>query len=698
MEAASASTSVSDIRHFIEPANTLKNLESKQLLFLGSALCLVGVMWLAVAIALYGVATDYHTSVLYEARWLLSTVLLSGVLCFLLACLKLEAMYISCAITALYSCASTVVVLLVYSINIHRTLNVQHLPTLPGSIKGQTMKLQYVKLCASMAVICIFGLLLTILLLWRMYNVSQWHFAYVTIQRSLSRYFISSGMVQFALGLFSIYVASQIISLRFSYVHTYMIQELFCSLILITVTSMQIFLIFRPNRILLKVLLFMYICQFVQETFYTWNSYYISLYIHSSKVKIAINLDYDQVIMTLNFTVHFIRSVICVYSAHRILAVLQISFEWLLFRIHRSKMLQKILAFLACGNLLLSTAHVLMDIIYTSQIHIYRTLIAFTGISVLYLSLIGVCLSVYLRYKQNIALALAFVFVLLSATVSVHAIYVYLDTSFKKVLLMHLNTLGKDQWQPSIMHFIEVLLAYVEVIFSLFGGILLLRLLHLGSPHDRRESRLDAYLRWLWRCGWAIAALTSTAAIINITVREEWQAFDNTIAYNVLDIISMYVLAVLQLFVSCPGNNHFCFTLAVLFFLLLFETFTTYNYLSTYTNYMQLLIVLNKLLSKALAGKRDNDISLVLPLSQVDPLIVNHAIQIFQWFLTVISLLLAASCLEELKEQRKRRSSDVTMNASPGLGSISTVRAGDQSEVKITYESDEDIFQGSAFP
>ncbi|KHJ40758.1 hypothetical protein D918_09200 [Trichuris suis] len=721
----------SDRRCFVEPPNSFEKLPSKQMLVLGSCLCSLGVMWLAVTISLYGVTVEYYASLVYEARWLPAVLFLSGIFCLLVRQFKLESLFISCATCALYNFACCQVVFVVYAVNLHRSVHATaglYEQASPSTFASQASSIQsfesnystltsgqaattnplvqarlyYVKLCVAMCIICILGLIFGAILIWHLCRIALWNYVYTPLPRSLTKFFCTGGTVLLCLALFSCYFAFQVLSLPFSYVHTYMIQELLCGLTLFLQMVLQFILIFRPNRLLLKVMLLLNVCQFMQETFYSWNSYYISLYIHSSRAKLAIDLSYDQTVMTINFAAHFVRAMVTAYSAVRLASVLNVSLQWALpkEKVKLGNSMYRLLIAITCVYLLLAICHIAIDICYTAMVHIYRTLVAFTGISVLYLAMIGISLSYYVRSKVDIALALSAVFVLMTMSVSAHALYVYTDTSLNKLLLNHLETLGRDKRQPSMMHFAEAGLSFISLVVSLVTAFVLFRVMHIQSVRVTRESgsSLAKVLVALWYCAVLLFLLTTVEALMNILIRQNWQLFDNTVAYNVLDILSMYLLSTVQLHVTFKRNNHFAFPLIVLFFLLLFEVLTTYNYLSSYTNYMQLLIVLNRLTSslfesvvqvgqpahdqRAVYSLDFADNGTLLPLSQVSLLLVSHAIQLLQWALTVVSVTLVAVSFELILRNRESRlKMEIANGQSPSITQVGEI--GYTNEVPI---------------
>ncbi|KRX98249.1 hypothetical protein T4E_12248 [Trichinella pseudospiralis] len=701
----------SERRCFVEAENSLQNVHSKQLLVIGICLCLTGIFWLAVAIALYSVAVDFYANLVYEARWLLAGLLLSGLFAVMLQLVRMETIFISCATCSIYSCSCCVVVFAVYAVNLHRSINLNLTDWLTTTttttttnaemIRGQQTggitvladeisskkdptqaKLNYVKLCVSICIVCVVGFLLCILLTWRLFRIASWYYSYMEMKRSLVKFLCSGGTVQLSLALFSCYFAFQILALPYSYVHTFMIQELLCGLTLLNVTVLQFLLIFRPNRLLLKVLLVLQLLQFIQETFYSWNSYYISLYIHSSKAKVAVDLDYDQTVMMINFVAHFVRASICANAAMRLSDLLNVSMDWAapVLRQPFSSSVQRFLIIVTSIYLLLAICHVVIDIFYTAMVHIYRTLLAFTGISVLYVTMAGVCLSYFVRYKTDFALTLSTVFVLLALSVSLHALYVYVDTSLNNSLLSHLDTLGKEKRQPSLMHLAEAILAFFSLLISLLTAFALFRLMHLQSDKltntTTTDKRLQKMLKWLWYAALILLALTSVEAMLNVFVKQDWQLFDNTVAYNVLDIISTYVLVALQMHVSSATNAQCGFALVVLFFLLLFETLTTFNYLSSYTNYMQLLIVLSQLTSSLSTfdiTARSERLNPLLPIRQVRLLFANHIVQLIQWAVTIASVVLVGVAFELIVEKGRREIKSATINTTTTTTTSTTI-------------------------
>lgn len=640
------STTIVEARTIFDPPNSIKTFTSKQLLFLGCSICMVSLVWLAVNLTMYPTVKDYHGGVnMFEARWLPSTMFIAGVLCLALKWYKYETVFLGCAVASFYSCASSIVTITVYSINLNRSITMDHYPTNQNS--STRARYRYIQLCCCMIVTVFFGFVLLCLLLRSLHQVAIWYYKTVHIPRRTWLYLFVSGKIQICMLLFSIYVTSRIIALPFSYVHTYIIQELLCSLIMFAVSVLQLYVVFKSNNLFLKFLLVLSACQFFQEIFYAWNSYYISLYIHSNKIKLAVDVGYDQAIMTANFVTHFIRMCLSAYTAYVLVDIINLPFVDSICKLDLNRRVLQSIVAISATVLILASCHVILDIVYASAAHVYRNFIAFTGISVFYLILIGVNLSLFLRHRNTVLLINAALFLLLLTVVSFHSIFIYLNTTFKMVIALHYETMKRDFWQPTHLHLAETLLAFAAIIVCLLGGAIIFRILHIDSGNDRRYSTtIQRPLMIVFALGCILFVTTVIETGVVCAIKGDTTLVDSTLDYGILDLISMYVLSLLQIYATNPLNVNISFPLITLFLFLLCEVLTTYHYLSTYTIYVQTMIILSDLI-----GSRNTFMSLVTPF-QVKILIANYAIQLVQWILTIVSLIICAVVIEMLQEQR----------------------------------------------
>lgn len=316
----------------LQAPDSLRNMSGRWFLFGGSALLLFGAVWLGSCAALYAYATGssfhflsplpiftpaflrYHVNVLYEARWMLATLVLSGLLALALGKAKSEAAFLALGLSLVYTIAASVTTLLIYALNLARAAH-QRLDSPLHIAVAAPGREEYMQLCAVLVTLALAGIAASAGLLRLLHRLAATYFAPLRLPSPAKRFLRTAAILQGLLALFSVYVTSQIITLSFSYIHTYMIQarssypfqlhffataqrivqELFCGILQLSCSGVQLLVLLRPSRLSLTFLFFLNLSQFFQELFYSWNAYYISLYVHSSSAKHAMGLDYDQV-------------------------------------------------------------------------------------------------------------------------------------------------------------------------------------------------------------------------------------------------------------------------------------------------------------------------------------------------------------------------------------------------------------------
>ncbi len=669
--------SARDNTGIFEPPDSLRGAETRHFLFHGSSFLLIGSIWSVVCFGMYVYASGYHVNTLYEARWMLSTLMITAFVCILFHFYRSEAVFISCWISNIYTLCACFVTAVIYGLNFHRSsthkMNIHHRKIMtPG-------RQPYMVLSLCLIILSLFGLGAVIWLSFRIYRLATWHFKNISIRKHLrlNLFIISAG--QWWLAVFTIYVTKQVIVLKQSIIHTYMIQELYCGLVLLALSMHQMFFLFRPNKVALKFVLFLNVCQLLQELFYAWNAYYVSLYIRSQSHRFQVGMNFDQVLMTLNFVGHMFRMAFCAYTSWALINLmpvgLRLTSSFLQVDINRG--ILKFVILLAASSLFLSACHVLMDILYASMDHIYRSLIAFTGISVFYASIIGISLSIFLRCRQSIFLVFGAVFAMLLVGVSIHALYIYFETSFAGILLKHLENLGRNKTVPSVLHYFEGIFALAGLILGSITAYFLLRILKMESAHESRD-KIGRPLKWLWKQGLLLLLSIFLEASCLVFVKVQWKVHDTTQSYGVLDMISTFIMSLLQLYISYRHNSHISYPMIVLFFLLLAEVLTTFSYLSAYTSYIQFLIMIVRMMSpksspeharrpaRPLNLPKNITESLtttvlptttqvsplmdLFPISQITLVVLSHVIQLVQWGLAISSLVCTSMCLEQMQQ------------------------------------------------
>lgn len=656
----------------MEPPNNLKNFDGKRVIFCGSALLLLSFIWLCTVVTLYVVSAQSNTSVLYEARWLLVTTAIAGkfhsfvgliffspyrkeirgnfsaISLMLLGWFKLETFYNSALIAGLYSIASGIVVGLTYSWNLHIILqpSAENDLIISTMLKAKT-KRQYVQLCLCLMITSLFIIVMSIYTVWTLFSTAKHHYKPVVLRSPTTKLLFTTGVSQICLALFSIYATAQLLGVKATYMHMYLIQEFHCSLLLLTLGLLQVVVSWRVNGLLLRSLLSLNVCQLVQELFYTWNAYYVALYLHTSgrKSHSSHNSQYDQVLMTTNFICHFSRLCCTAYvSVHLAPAISSVSAK-LGFELSRGTV--KLLSAASIMLFLLGAAHVVMDLSYTITENVYRTLIAFTGVSVFYAFMAAFSLILYSRKQQILYLMVTSVFLLLLIGASIHGLYVYIDTTYSQALVRHLENLEKSSKQPLLMHFTEGFLCLCGLVISVPPCFLLLRLLRFDSRHIS-HSQSGWILYGIFGQGLTLLFLTLVEVIIMLCVRDNWRLFDTNMAYSAMDVISMLITSALQIVVVNPFNKHFGHHLLVLTFVLLAEVITTFNYLNTYTTYIQLLILLYRLMGGYGSPTATSSFTFMFTAAHIAPLMISHVLQLLQWLLSVSSLISCCLLIEKL--------------------------------------------------
>uniref|UniRef100_A0A914VLL8 JmjC domain-containing protein n=1 Tax=Plectus sambesii TaxID=2011161 RepID=A0A914VLL8_9BILA len=611
----------------------------------GASLLLVGLVWLVDCLALYFITTGYHSSELYEARWMPAALPVTGALCILFSITLSKVVFAAMGIAAQYSIGSCLITLLVNVVDLVQAVGRLEHAARPGHRTGQVM---FIQVCLCMCIISVIGLAVSGALLWRLQLMATWHFESQTLpskQRQTLQ--ILSGM-QTGLAVFSIYVTSQILTLKTTYIQSYMVQEIFCAILLLVLTVMQTGILGVCNKLLLRVVVIANVAQFIQELSHAWTAYYVSLYLHSTGVKIAGGLHYDQVIMTLNFLVHCSRMVMCGYTAWSLSVCLGLKVLKTRMALDYDRRVIVFAAGIAACSLLLGTCHVVLDMIYATMEHVYRTLLASTGIAVFYSNLIGITFSLFIRSRCLVWLAIVAVFSLLMSVSSVHALYIYLQTTFTRKLLENLKNLGFEGTVPSILHFFEAILALAGLIIGILAGAYCLRLLKMESAYRKKGGNMFWPMRLLRIFGMINLFLTVTELLFIFQVKLNWKFTDAAVNYGVLDSISMLATCFLQLWVTHPNNLHFQWPLLVLVLQLFAEALTTIGFLSAQTNYVQMMLTFYRVQQQSgYGGQKVRD---VFPIDQIGFVMAGHFIQAIQWALVTASLIAAAVAQERIDE------------------------------------------------
>lgn len=79
---------------------------------------------------------------------------------------------------------------------------------------------------------------------------------------------------------------------------------------------------------------------------------------------------------------------------------------------------------------------------------------------------------------------------MLMSVSSLHALYIYMQTTFSGKLLENLKNLGFDGTVPSILHFFEAILALAGLIIGMLAGAYCLRLLKMESAYGRKGGNM----------------------------------------------------------------------------------------------------------------------------------------------------------------------------------------------------------------
>lgn len=132
----------------------------------------------------------------------------------------------------------------------------------------------------------------------------------------------------------------------------------------------------------------------------------------------------------------------------------------------------------------------------------------------------------------RIHLVFAATFLLLLGANSIHSLYVYFDVTFGETLARYLSSLNFQLRGPTWLHFAEAILSLASLIFSIFSGFFIFRIMKFNEkPEIQSENK---------KCKQALLVqglLLLITAVMEIgllmTVREHWKLFDSSIIVEI---------------------------------------------------------------------------------------------------------------------------------------------------------------------
>lgn len=616
----------------------------RQHLFISAAITVIVVFWFFCCISLYWNSPVYQLKVgqLYESRWLLSSLAVNAFFTYLFLqspCVVLfSALFVSTQYAIVYS-AISLFVYTVDSINIYTYSPEGH----------RTEVIQYLRISITLVVLSILGFSLSIFHLRRLIYTAWESQQCTPLTAPVHRRFVQvCSALHSALSVFSIYVCSEMISLKTTYVQSYIVQQLCCALLALMLALIQRIFQNRTNRVIAAVIVVINACQFAQELAHAWNAYYVCIYIKSLAPHVGENIVFDQVMISITLLVHGVRLLLCA------LIIAQFSGQafgkevnrQVLF-IHNPELLTSATEVaraahndaansqsLFCLSAVISLLYVAVDIGYFCASSARRTLTASTGISLFYTLFIALSFHLYRRKHLMIALKVSAVFSIVLCNSAAHTIYVFVQDIWLGAMIIKVMA-GAT---AAVLHGFELFLS----ICSLILGIATLRF-------STRTVLLHTTLQTQPACIKNPLKMVDHLATINIlTVALEfslilimkfgWKMGDPAVNFGVLDWISALSACVLQKWVVKYERYQSCLIILVL--QLVAESLTTLPFLAAQTGYIQLM------LSLARSANLDK-LRQVLPIDHIIIILTDHALQVLQWAVALCSLGFSLILLEE---------------------------------------------------
>uniref|UniRef100_A0A0M3I257 G protein-coupled receptor n=1 Tax=Ascaris lumbricoides TaxID=6252 RepID=A0A0M3I257_ASCLU len=619
----------------------------KQQRFICVAISVLVVFWFVCCISLYWSSPVYQLQIgqLYESRWLLSSLAVNVFFTYLFlyspSVILFSALFVCTQYTIIY-CAISFFVYVIDSLNISAY-----------SIESRHAEIvQYLRISLTLIFLSLLGFILSILHLRRLV-ILAWR-SQQCAPIAHRRLIQCCSALHGALALFSIYVCSETISFKTTYVQSYTMQQLCCALLALILALLQGILQTRCNPLITTTIAIMNICQLAQELAHAWNAYYVCIYIKSLAAHVGDDLFFDQVMISITLLVHGFRLVLC---ALVIAALCRIAFDeemnrHIVFKpdperlISISEVSQASRAdecasarfFYAAATL--SVAYIFVDVGYFCMRSARRTLTASTGISLFYAFFIALSFHLYRKRRIAIALKVCSVFAIVLCNSALHTIYMF----GQELLLGSLSEKMFSSRSNALLHGADIFLALFSAVLAIKSLRFDMRTVLLHHRLLSQPSCINGPLKMLnYLANINILTVAFEFSLI-LVMKFGWRMSDPAVNFGVLDWISVLSTCVLQKWVCMYERYQSC--LIVLVLQLVVECLTTLSFLSAQTNYIQLMLSLAR--SRADIDK----LRQLLPIDHIIIVLTDHGLQVLQWAVALCSLGFSLVVLDEVVTER----------------------------------------------
>ncbi|KHN79959.1 hypothetical protein Tcan_17619 [Toxocara canis] len=640
----------------------------RQQRFICSAISVVVLFWFVCCISLYwsSPVSQLQVGQLYESRWLLSSLAVNVFFAYLFLQSPSLVLFSALFVSTQYSVVYCVISFFVYIID---SLNISAY----SSQSRRTEIVRYLRISLTLIVLSLLGFVLSILHLRRLV-VLAWRSEQCApiVRRRLIQ---CCSALHAALALFSIYVCSEMISLKTTYVQSYTVQQLCCALLALVLALLQGVLQTRCNRFITTTVAIMNVCQLAQELAHAWNAYYVCIYIKSIAVHVGDDLFFDQVMISITLLVHGFRLLLCALS---IAALCRTAFgEEMDRRIvfthdpsrlttasevtQASKVDEYASARFFYGAAMLSLAYVVVDVGYFCVRSVRRMLTASTGISLFYTFFIALSFHLYRKRHIAIALKVCCVFAIVLCNSALHTVYMFAQ----EVLIGSMQQKFLSNITSALLHGADIFLALCSAALAIESLRFGTRTVLLHHTLLSQPSCINGPLKMLSHLATINIMTVAFEFSLILIMKFGWKMSDPAVNFGVLDWISVLSTCVLQKWVCMYERYQSC--LLILILQLVVECLTTLSFLSAQTNYIQLM------LSLARSHADIEKLRKLLPIDHIIIVLTDHGLQVLQWAVALCSLGFSMVVFDEVVTQREPsdpRETPVESNVLTGVDNV----------------------------
>ncbi|KAH7712751.1 hypothetical protein AAVH_19896 [Aphelenchoides avenae] len=453
--------------------------------------------WAVACILLYWYAPSYQAEQLYDCRWHPSSLLISAGLGALLLRSPSTLVFSGAFIATQYAVVYSFLALVIYCIDSVLIL------TSPLTDMNYA---PYLKLTTVMVLVNLFGLVLSIFHLHRLFLIG-WSMDSPKMF-SKKRLLKILAVIHAVLAVFTMYVVEELTPYKTWYIRVYVVHEFSSSLLSLSLAVLQFLVVSNCNPLLLRMLLFANGCQFLQEVNISLTSYYTTMYISKVSQLLEGDVFFRQVIVALNIIAHFLRIGTCAAAVRMI--VPEVFGEQLELRVRRTvdserltaaddlaameKKEHRQLVGLAIGTFLVATGHVALNTAYALVDAVYESLNTATGLSFLFSLLSLAALMLYIRRRYRFALVCGAFFALNMFTTSL-----LLLSSFVQEAAFGYSPSGTAR-RPTL-YLSDLVLSTLTFLVAAYVLRFAMRTLIETTTLQTQPARVTKAVKWLTRIG-----------------------------------------------------------------------------------------------------------------------------------------------------------------------------------------------------